>query len=353
MSVLYITIFFIALKLGIEWVLSSLNAKNVIETRDKIPEAYVEDMDYDTYQKSNDYTLEKNKFGKVELLWDSIYAILTLIFLLPQLYYYFQPIFGTSIWGQAGLVLVLTTILGLVGIPFELYSQFVIEEKFGFNKSSFKLWISDKLKGTAVGLVLGIPLLALLLKFFEALPDTWWFWGFIAFFSFQLLMMVLYPILILPLFNKLSPLPEGELKDRLMQLSERTGFKTQTIQVIDGSKRSGHSNAYFTGFGKFRRIVLYDTLIDQLTPEELEAVLAHEIGHYQMKHIPKMLAVTCVFMLSGFYLIHLLSGSPWFTQDFNLPSDQGIIPALLVFMIIAGYFTFWISPMMNFWSRKN
>ncbi len=353
MSVLYITIFFIALKLGIEWVLSSLNAKNVIEKRDKIPEAYVEDMDYDTYQKSNDYTLEKNKFGKVELLWDSIYAILTLIFLLPQLYYYFQPIFGTSIWGQAGLVLVLTTILGLVGIPFELYSQFVIEEKFGFNKSSFKLWISDKLKGTAVGLVLGIPLLALLLKFFEALPDTWWFWGFIAFFSFQLLMMVLYPILILPLFNKLSPLPEGELKDRLMQLSERTGFKTQTIQVIDGSKRSGHSNAYFTGFGKFRRIVLYDTLIDQLTPEELEAVLAHEIGHYQMKHIPKMLAVTCVFMLSGFYLIHLLSGSPWFTQDFNLPSDQGIIPALLVFMIIAGYFTFWISPMMNFWSRKN
>ena len=342
------------LKAIIEWTLSTLNAQNVKKHRNKIPDAYANDMDMETYEKSNNYTLTKNTFGKIELVWDSIYAILTLCFLLPPLYSYFQPILGDTIWGQAGLLIVITTILGVVNIPFELWSQFVIEEKFGFNKSSFKLWVMDKIKGTLIGLVIGIPLLSLLLWFFKVLPETWWIWGFIAFFAFQLLMMVLYPVLILPLFNKLSPLPEGELKDRLMDLSERTGFRAKTIQVIDGSKRSGHSNAYFTGFGKFRRIVLYDTLIEQLTPEELEAVLAHEIGHYKMNHIPKMLTVSSLFMISGFYIIHLLSGSSWFIEGFGLPSDTGsMIPALLLFSLIAGYYTFWISPIMNFWSRKN
>ena len=355
MNLFLITLSFIVFKTVVEWILSSLNEKNVRAHQDKIPEAYVEDIDYETYQKSNKYTLTKSSFGKIELIWDALYAALTLWILLPLLYNYFQPLLGTSLWGQAGLVLIITSILGLVGIPFELYSQFVIEEKFGFNKSSFGLWVMDKIKGTFVGIVIGLPLLTLLLWFFKSFPDTWWIWGFIAFFGFQLLMMVLYPILILPLFNKLSPLPEGELKERLMDLSERTGFKAKTIQVIDGSKRSGHSNAYFTGFGKFRRIVLYDTLIEQLTPEELEAVLAHEIGHYKMNHIPKMLAVVCVFTLSGFFLIHTLAQSAWFPESFNLPSgsEHGVIPALLLFTMIAGYYTFWISPIMNYWSRKN
>jgi STE24 endopeptidase len=164
-------------------------------------------------------------------------------------------------------------------------------------------------------------------------------------------MLILYPKLILPLFNKLTPLPEGELRHRLMALGDRTGFRAQTIEVIDGSKRSGHSNAYFTGFGRFRRIVLFDTLIAQLTPEELEAVLAHEIGHYRRGHIPKMIALSALMMFGGFAVVAWLARSAWFNEAFRFPAGE-IAPSFLLFALLSGVVTFWFAPLGNLLSRK-
>ena len=211
--------------------------------------------------------------------------------------------------------------------------------------------MTDKLKGAALLFALGFPLLWALLSLVSWVGDAWWVWGFALLFGFQLLMLILYPKLILPLFNKLTPLPDGDLRTRLLALGDRTGFRAKTIEVIDGSKRSGHSNAYFTGFGRFRRIVLFDTLIAQLTPEELEAVLAHEIGHYRRGHIPKMIALSAVMMLAGFAVVAWLARSPWFNPSFGFPPAQ-LAPSFLLFGLLSGAVTFWFSPLGNLLSRR-
>ncbi len=227
-----------------------------------------------------------------------------------------------------------------------------MEARFGFNKSTLQLWLGDKLKGVLLAAVIGFPLLWALLSLVLWVGRWWWVWGFALIFAFQLLMMVLYPKLILPLFNKLTPLPDGELRTRLLALADRTGFKAQTIEVIDGSKRSGHSNAYFTGFGRFRRIVLFDTLISQLTPEELEAVLAHEIGHYRRGHIPRMLAISAIIQLGALAAIAALAESGWFNPAFGFPAGE-IAPAFLLFGLLSGAAMFWLTPLANLFSRKH
>ena len=191
---------------------------------------------------------------------------------------------------MAAFLLVTGVALSLPGLPLDWYDQFRLEERFGFNTTTQKLWWMDRLKGLLLGIVLGYPLLVLVLKLVEWTGPWWWLWAWGALLGFQLLMLVLAPVLILPLFNKFTPLPEGSLRERLLKLAERTRFRARSIQVMDGSKRSRHSNAFFTGFGGFRKIVLFDTLIQQLAELELEAVLAHEIGHFKKKHIPKTLA---------------------------------------------------------------
>ena len=245
------------------------------------------------------------------------------------------------------------------GLIFDWYNQFILEEKYGFNKSTKKLWMLDKVKGIVLGFSLSYLLLVLLIWMYRLLsfelPQIWWIVVFFVFFMIQLLMMVLFPKLILPLFNKLTPLDEGELKDRLMKLSDKTGFKANSIEVIDGSKRSGHSNAYFTGFGRFRRIVLYDTLIEQMSVEEIEAVLAHEVGHYKMGHIPKRLIMSFFIGLLGFGLIGYLLQSEWFYMgiglDASLTSSLG--PLIVGLSLILGFFTYWLTPISNFFSRKH
>lgn len=210
-----------------------------------------------------------------------------------------------------------------------------MEQRFGFNKSTPGLWVTDKLKGLALTVVIGFPILWLVLSLVRWVGESWWIWAFVALFAFQLLMLVGYPKLILPWFNRLTPLPEGELRDRLLALSERTGFKASTIEVIDGSKRSAHSNAFFTGFGRFRRIVLYDTLIAQLTPAELEAVLAHEVGHYRRGHIPKRLAISALTQFGALWIVATLARSDWFNPAFGFPSGE-IAPAFLLSSPLAG-----------------
>ena len=344
----------IALKLVAELVLDWLNRGEVLRHADRIPAAFVGVMDEETYKKSVSYTLTHNAFGMIQTTWDAlVLAVVLASGLLPWLFDGLTGWLGMGLWGQGLVLFAILIALSLPGIPLELYSTFKIEARYGFNKTTLGTWVSDKLKGLLLGAILGYPLLCLLLWFFRVLPQTWWLWAFIAFFSFQLLLLLLYPRLILPLFNKLSPLPEGDLRSRLLKLGERTGFSARTIHVMDGSKRSTHSNAFFTGFGKFRRIVLYDTLVEQLEDVELESVLAHEIGHYKKGHIPKMLIMSALASLGGFAILGWLAGQTWFFEAFGFELANGMVPALLLFMLLSGLFSFWLSPLMNGLSRKH
>jgi len=343
----------IVLRLAAELVLSWLNCAEAKKHAATPPLAVAAITDAASYSKSVDYTLAKGRLGRIELVWDALVVLVVLrCGILPWIYGLFAPLSPTGTWDDALFIIATGMLLSVPSIPLDWWGQFRLEEKFGFNKSTQGLWITDKFKGLALGLAIGFPLLWALLSLVKLAGATWWVWGFALVFVFQLLMLVLYPKLIMPLFNKLTPLPEGELRQRLLALSERTGFRASTIQVMDGSKRSGHSNAFFTGFGRFRRIVLYDTLIAQLSPEELEAVLAHEVGHYKRGHVPKMIAVSAVLMLGGFAAVAWLANQPWFNTAFGLPAGE-LAPAFLLFGLLSGLATFWFTPVGNYFSRKH
>ncbi|WP_045218194.1 M48 family metallopeptidase [Desulfonatronum thioautotrophicum] len=332
-----------------------LNMHEVRQRQNAPPKALREVMDEPTYRKSVEYTLAKSRFG---LFGEAYGAVVLAVVLFSGLLPWTYDLLGggptASVWREGLYLIVVMTLLSLPGLPLDHHAQFRLEERFGFNNSTLRLWISDKIKGLILGVGIALPLLAAILFLIDWIGSWWWIWAFVVFFVFQLVMMVLYPMLILPWFNKLTPLPEGELRQRLMALADRTGFKAKTIQVMDGSKRSGHSNAFFTGFGRFRRIVLFDTLIEQLSEQELEAVLAHEIGHYKLGHIPKMLTLSAGFGLVSFALLAWLLQSPTFIEAFGFHfAESGPGPAFLLFALLAGLFTFWLSPLMNRLSRKH
>ncbi len=351
--VVSLAVAFLLLRLVAELVLSRLNRAEVERHASKPPAAVSAIMDTATYQKSVAYTLAKNRFGQLELAWD-VLVVLAVLFsgILPWLHARFAPIAPAASWDDALFLMAAMLLMSVPSLPFEWYAQFRLEERFGFNKSTLGLWIMDKVKGVVLALLLGFPILWALLALVGKAGDHWWIWGFALVFSYQLVLLVLEPRLIRPWFNKLTPLPEGELRERLMALAERTGFRASTIQVMDGSKRSAHSNAFFTGFGRFRRIVLYDTLVTQLAPEELEAVLAHEVGHYKRGHIPRMLAVSAVFQAVMFGLIAWLMKADWFNPAFGLPAGQ-LAPTLLLYVILSSPVFFWLTPLVNLVSRKH
>lgn len=354
LSVLLVTAALMVLRLVGELVLSAMNRAEVRRHAAAPPEAVAAIMDGATYQKAVNYTLERSRFGMITSVFDTlVLALFVFGGVLPWLFVRVVEMGpAAAVWPHALFILAAGVLLSIPSLPFEWWEQFRLEARFGFNKSTPRLWITDKIKGLALTFVIGFPLLWALLSLVRWAGASWWLWGFALVFGFQLLMLVLYPKLILPLFNKLTPLPEGDLRSRLLALGDRTGFKAKAIQVMDGSKRSGHSNAFFTGFGRFRRIVLFDTLITQLTPEELEAVLAHEIGHYRRGHIPKMLVISAVMMLAGFATIAWLAASPWFNVAFGFPAGA-LAPAFLLFGLLSGLVTFWFSPLMNLLSRKH
>jgi STE24 endopeptidase len=246
---------------------------------------------------------------------------------LPGAFNWFARQFGASAWSLAGFLFAIGIALSLPDLPLEWYSQFQLEQRFGFNTTTLRLWWMDRLKGLVLAVVLGYPLLVLLLKLVQWTGESWWFWGWAA-------------------------VPEGSLRERLMRLAERTRFRARSVQVMDGSKRSRHSNAFFTGFGRFRKIVLFDTLIQQLAEPELEAVLAHEIGHFKRKHIPKTLALAAVSSLIGFWVIAWLAHQEGFYRSFGFEPGS-IVPALLLFGLLSGVATFWLSPLLHWWSRRH
>jgi len=339
-------------KLFVQFWLEVLNAREVRAHRGELPASFAGVMDEPTYQKSVEYTLAKSRFSRVQLAWDVlVLGVVLFSGLLPALYRVMVPVGGASVFGEAAYLFAVGVLLALPSMPLEWIEQFRLEERFGFNTTTQRTWWMDRIKGMLLSLVLGYPLLLLILKLVEWMGDRWWLWAWALVLGFQLVMVVLAPILIMPIFNKFSPLPEGPLRDRLLGLGKRTGFKAAAIQVMDGSKRSKHSNAFFTGFGRFRKIVLFDTLISQLSEVELEAVLAHEIGHYKRRHIPKMLLLSAAGLLLAFFIIAKLAEQPWFYRAFGFEPGS-IVPALLLFSLLSGVVTFWFSPLFNLLSRR-
>jgi len=343
---------FIVLKLATQLWLTRMNRRHVCAHAGAVPAAFKETMDEATYAKSVEYTLARSRLSQFEDIYDTIVLLVVLFSgVLPWAFQFFQQHVGIAAWAMAGFLFAVGTAMSVPGLPVDWFEQFRLEQRFGFNTTMLKTWWLDRLKGFLLALVLGYPLLALVLKFVEWTGDGWWLWAWGALLVFQLLMLVLAPVLIMPLFNKFTPLPDGSLRERLLKLAERTQFRAQSIQVMDGSKRSRHSNAFFTGFGRFRKIVLFDTLVAQLAEPELEAVLAHEIGHYKKKHIPKMLMASALSSLVGFYAISILAKQDWFYRAFAFEPGH-IAPALLLFGLLAGVFTFWLSPLLHAWSRR-
>ncbi|MGB7767574.1 MAG: M48 family metallopeptidase [Verrucomicrobiia bacterium] len=332
--------------------LAALNRRHVLAHAGEMPKAFHGIIDEPAYKKSVAYTLAKERIGNIE---DSYSAAILLAVLfsgvLPWAFQLFAHGLGQSAWAMAAFLFATGLAMSLPGLPFDWYAQFRLEQKFGFNTTTLKIWWSDRLKGLSLAVVLGYPLLVFIMKIVQWTGAGWWLWAWGALLAFQFLMLVLAPVLILPLFNKFTPLPEGSLRERLVELAQRTRFRAQSIQLMDGSKRSRHSNAFFTGFGRFRKIVLFDTLVQQLSEPELEAVLAHEIGHYKKKHIPKMLAFSAASTLAGFYLISVLARQEWFYRGFGFEPGN-VAPALLLFGLLAGTVTFWFSPLIHWWSRR-
>ena len=352
-QILNIVYILIIARLAAVLLLDYLNAKEAAAHPEAIPEDMVGEISSEDYAKSVDYTVTKTRFHSLHAVWETIILMLFLsLDIFPTIYQLVETGLGDSIYAQAGFLVITGFIFSIPDLPFELWSQFRIEERFGFNKSSFKLWISDQLKGMVVGLIIGYPLLLILLSLVTFMGANWWLYAFVFIFAFQIFLMILFPRVLLPLFNKLENLEEGSLKDRLVKLANKVSFPVSNIQVMDGSKRSGHSNAFFTGFGKFRHIVLFDTLIEQLDEVQVEGVLAHEIGHYRLGHVYKMMIMQAFFLCGGLYLIDYFMRSPIFSIAFGFPPGE-LAPVMLLLSLLGGLITFWLLPLMNLFSRKN
>jgi len=335
-----------------ELLLSERNRRHVLAHAQSVPEAFREFIDPQTYARSVDYTLAKGRFQQFDGTLDFLLlAVVLLTGALPAAYRAWTDALRNSVWSAGGFLFAVGLALALPKLPVDWHEQFRLEARFGFNTTTPRTWWLDRLKGLLLALALGYPLLVLVLKLVTWAGDLWWLWAWGCVLGFQLVMVVLAPVLLLPLFNKFTPLPDGPLRDRLLALATETGFRARSIQVMDGSKRSRHSNAFFTGFGRFRKIVLFDTLISQLADKELAAVLAHEIGHYKKRHIPKMLVWSALSLLGSFYVLSVLARQEWLYRGFGFEPGH-IAPAFLLFGLLSGAVTFWFTPLGNLVSRR-
>lgn len=337
--------------------LSSRQIRHVALHRASVPTPFAQSIPLAAHQKAADYTIAKSQFGMLELAWST--ATLMAWTLLGGLDALNQALLG---WLGAGMVQQLALlggfvlIGGLLDLPFSLYQTFVIEERFGFNKITWRLWLGDLVKSSLLGVLIGLPLASLILWLMGSTGRFWWLWAWSTWMGFSLLMMVVFPTFIAPLFNKFQPLEDETLKARVTALMQRCGFSAKGLFVMDGSRRSAHGNAYFTGFGAAKRVVFFDTLLSKLSPAEVDAVLAHELGHFKHKHILKRLIGVFAFSLAGFALLGWVSGQVWFFAGLGVqPSLSGANDALalLLFMLVVPVFSFFVSPLMARMSRRH
>jgi STE24 endopeptidase len=340
--------------------LATRQMRHVAAHRGAVPTAFAGTVDLAAHQRAADYTLAKGRLGLVSTAFEA--AVLlgwTLLggldALNGALRDALQPRFGDMAY-QLALLGAFAAIGGLLELPLSLYATFGLEQRFGFNRTTWRLYLADMLKGALVALAIGTPLAALLLWLMHAAGSLWWLWAWGAWMAFNLLILVLYPTVIAPLFNRFEPLADESLKARVQTLMARCGFAAKGLFVMDGSRRSAHANAYFTGFGAAKRVVFFDTLLARLSPGEVEAVLAHELGHFKHRHVLKRIAAMFVLSLAGFALLGWLASRPWFYAGLGVqPSLQASNDALalLLFLLAAPSFAFFVSPLFAQLSRRH
>lgn len=326
---------------------------HVRQHRDRVPPAFSDTIPLAAHRKAADYTVTKTRFGVFELL---ISVLLVLVWTLgggiDLLDRAWRTLELAPVATGVGFLLSALIVASLLELPFSAYHTFVIEERFGFNRTTPALFAADTLKQLLLLLLLGTPLVWVVLWLMESAGRLWWVYAWAVWMAFSLFMVWAYPVFIAPLFNRFTPLENEHLKERIQDLLSRCGFVSKGIFVMDGSRRSGHGNAYFTGLGNNKRIVFFDTLIDTLEPEEVEAVLAHELGHFRLRHIVKGITLTAVFSLAGLALLGWLVDQPWFYAGLGVstPSNHA---ALFLFLLAAPAFTIFLQPILAYWSRKH
>ena len=343
--------------LVVKFWLASRQIRFVAAHRDAVPTAFSATVALPAHQKAADYTVAKARFGLIELaIGTAMLLAWTLLGGLELLNRVLHGWLGAGMTQQLALLAAFALIGGLIDLPFTLYQTFVIEQRFGFNKMTLRLWVVDLLKSTVLGAAIGLPIAAVILWLMGAAGSYWWLWAWSFWMGFNLLLLVVYPTFIAPLFNKFKPLEDETLKNRVTALMQRCGFAAKGLFVMDGSKRSAHANANFTGFGAAKRVVFYDTLLAKLSPGEVDAVLAHELGHFKHKHIIKRIAGLFALSLAGFALLGWLSTQVWFYTGLGVRPDlagPNDALALLLFLIAVPVFSFFIAPLFAQLSRRH
>ena len=362
----------LALQLLAQVGLLTRQVRHVARHRSAVPAAFAEKITLAAHQKAADYTLAKAQVGLLQLAWGAMLLLgWTLLGGLDALHQALLAAMGPGLGQQIALVAAFALISGVLELPFSPYQTFVVEQRFGFNQSTLGLWLADLCKSSVLAAVIGLPLVAAVLWLMQAAGSLWWVWAWGVWAGFQLVLMWIFPTFIAPLFNKFQPLEDAALKERVTTLMQRCGFAAKGLFVMDGSRRSAHANAYFTGLGNAKRVVFYDTLLKKLNVDEVEAVLAHELGHFKHRHITKRMLGMFALSLGGLALLGWVSQQPWFYTGLGVaPSlalalgssssmlsgaQMGHVPgvALLLFLLVVPVFSFWLAPLMAHFSRRD
>jgi STE24 endopeptidase len=345
----------LSVSLGLQLWLARRQVRHVLAHRGAVPAHFADRITLTAHQKAADYTAARTRVSVVDLLFDAVVLLaLTLGGGLALIAAWISAVAVPPLAQDVALIVAIALLSGALALPLAWYRTFVIEERFGFNRMTLRLWIADIMKGALIGAALGIPLVTLVLWLMARAGTLWWVYAWLAWVAFQVLVLALYPTVIAPLFNKFEPLTDALVRERVERLLARCGFAARGLFVMDGSKRSAHGNAYFTGFGAARRIVLFDTLISRLAPEEVEAVLAHELGHFKLRHVRKRIAWLAVLSFALLALLAWLVGEPWFYAGLGVPGPApryGV--ALILFMLALPAFTFLTSPLAAMYSRRH
>jgi len=348
----YIFLFFLITSLLLKLWLNNRQIAHISHYRESVPDDFKGKIDLTAHQKAADYTIEKTQLATLSaIVGSALLVMLTLGGIVNLLLLQSQAYIISDLWSGVALIMSVFLISHFIELPISVYQTFNVEQKFGFNRTTVARFIKDQCLQVCLMLIIGIPLLYALLWVMGQMGDYWWVYAWLLTISFTFFMTWLVPTVIAPLFNKFTPLEDEQLKTRIQSLFERCGFNSKGIFVMDGSRRSGHGNAYFTGIGNNKRIVFYDTLIDSLNADEIEAVLAHELGHFKCKHISKQMVVSTVITLAGFALLGWLKQQTWFFDGLGMLQITNA-SALLLFILVLPVFTTFLQPIGSLFQRK-
>ena len=343
----------LALTTLLRLLLARRHLRHIAAHRGAVPEAFRDSIALAAHQRAADYTTARVRLGLLDVIVGALLVLaLTLGGLLQAMHDGWTALGLGGIAHGLAFIAGLAVLSSLLDLPFSLWRTFVIEERFGFNKMTLRLFLIDLAKGALLGAAIGLPLLAAVLWLMAKMGEAWWLYVWLVWLGFNLLALAIYPTLIAPLFNKFTPLADAVLKERIEALLARCGFRASGLFVMDGSKRSAHGNAYFTGFGQAKRIVFFDTLLEKLAPGEVEAVLAHELGHYKRRHVWKRIAVLALASLAFLWLLGRLIDAPWFYAGLGM-QGQDTAAALVLFSLAVPLFVFPLAPLMSALSRRH